>query len=344
MDLDSDGGKQNGEKSLQDALSGDGGDRSSEGFSFTLSGSDGDDLDEKGLTPIVENTMFKPPNTEHGAEETVAVDCGMSTLTIKDYSKLPPLMAPRYREIRQQTNVGISLVLFLSLTFIGLTHGIALEAIGGIEKNSSTWWAFLGLIYTMIVLALCFLTGLLWSDPGIVRRSEKNSLPVPLTCEEWVRSHLEGNANGVEPPPKRYIGSSDPTKVGDTYCVRCLVWRRLESSKFYFHCNICQRCIMHYDHHCSIFGRCIGGTSFHGNYKYFIGIICLGALGYLTCIISLLWSISLRYKPQIAVPVCFFILLATTWVLVGKLCASLFIHIRTIGLRCSRLLGFVTQN
>lgn len=39
-----------------------------------------------------------------------------------------------------------------------------------------------------------------------------------------------------------------------TFCTTCRLYRR-RSSK---HCIWCQKCTMWYDHHCSVFGKCIG--------------------------------------------------------------------------------------
>jgi predicted amidophosphoribosyltransferase len=38
------------------------------------------------------------------------------------------------------------------------------------------------------------------------------------------------------------------------YCVTCALYR-LRSSR---HCVFCNRCVRWYDHHCSVFGKCIG--------------------------------------------------------------------------------------
>jgi len=38
------------------------------------------------------------------------------------------------------------------------------------------------------------------------------------------------------------------------YCITCKLYRKNNSK----HCIWCNRCIKYYDHHCSIFGKCIG--------------------------------------------------------------------------------------
>ncbi len=96
--------------------------------------------------------------------------------------------------------------------------------------------------------------------------------------------------------------------TGDTFCVRCLVWRIRKPGTHYFHCNTCQRCVKDFDHHCSVFGRCIAGKLLgrQGNYKYFVGIIVVGLLAYWTAAVALIWSLSLRFDPKWVVPVTLF--------------------------------------
>jgi len=265
------------------------------------------ELEEKGFTPIVANTMFKNPHDEeykNEEESRTVLDVGMSCLVIHDLSKLPPLPEPRFRDRRQERNVGISFVLTIILVCIGVTHGISLEAIGGIEKSTTVWWIFLIAIYMEAGIACILLGALLLSDSGVVHRSEETIYPIPIQCEDWIKAYLEGNVHDdVQPPTERYITPSDPNQLGDSYCVRCLVWRRRQESKSYFHCNVCQRCVRHYDHHCSVFGRCIGGKGlWNGNYRFFISLIGFGVLGCLTSAICLLWSASLRFHPLLAVP------------------------------------------
>lgn len=291
------------------------------------------------LMPKINNTLFKHPQAEHDPERTTAVASGLSDLRV-DICQFPPLPTPRYNTKRQESSVGISLVILLSLTLIGIVHGISLTAIGGIEKHSAVWWTFFSLIYAEVGISMICLGGLLWTDPGVVHRSTENSFPIPVQCEAWIQAHAQqGKPDScVEPPTpptEYYIASAEPNTPGDTYCVRCLVWRRFEHSTKYFHCSICQRCVADFDHHCSVFGRCIAGTWWKGNYIYFVAIIAMGGVGYLTSVVSLLWSLSLRYKPQIAIPVCLFILWFTTGIVMGKLCTGACFWCRACAIACT---------
>jgi hypothetical protein len=69
----------------------------------------------------------------------------------------------------------------------------------------------------------------------------------------------------------------------------------------YFHYNTCQRCVKDFDHHRSIFGRCIIAGKLlgrQGNYKYFVAIIVVGLLAYWTAAVALIWSLSLQFDPK----------------------------------------------
>lgn len=283
------------------------------------------------VLPKLHNTLFKPPNVDDAENRTVLAT-GMSSLYC-DVSRLPPLPLPRLKIRRQESNVGTTVVIGLALFIVGMTHGVALTAVGGIPKGSTLWWTFLVMVYTETGIALLCLIGLWVADPGVVARSPETCFPIPIQCEPWIQAHVDGKPETVEPPTEQYIGSSNPSTPGDTYCVRCLVWRRFKHSTSYFHCMVCQRCVMHFDHHCSVFGRCIAGNLCHGNYKFFVMIIAMGSVGYLTCMISLLWSLSLRFKPQIVIPV----VLACAWIItaifMGRSCRGLCWSCQALALR-----------
>jgi hypothetical protein len=112
----------------------------------------------------------------------------------------------------------------------------------------------------------------------------------------------EDNDDMHPPPTELYISHPDDDNQ-DTFCVRCLVWRKSKPETKYFHCAVCQRCVEYFDHHCSVFGRCIAGTAWKGNYKYFVTIAVVGMLAYWTTAIALAWSLSVRYGPEWAIPI-----------------------------------------
>ncbi|CAK9029135.1 Palmitoyltransferase ZDHHC11 (DHHC domain-containing protein 11) (Zinc finger DHHC domain-containing protein 11), partial [Durusdinium trenchii] len=157
---------------------------------------------------------------------------------------------------------------------------------------------FLFAIHLEALVAVLCLLGLMWGDPGVVRRSRSNALPIPPPAQEalQVGQSIEGLQNIKEGE--------------DMYCVRCCVWRRhgdsskptWQSSKIswmasfccddgmsnFHHCSTCQRCVANFDHHCGVFGRCIAGRGFGGNMGFFKTIIAMAMAGAVTCFASVI--------------------------------------------------------
>jgi hypothetical protein len=288
--------------------------------------------------PIVNNTMFKIPEEE--VEAPVSGN-GLSSLTV-DVAKLPPLPTPNTDAKRTQATGGATLVIMLAVTFAGVTHGISLTAVDGFVKESAAWWTFLVLIYTEALVGLLCLVGLLATDPGVIQRSPETCFPLPIQVEPWIQAHLEGKTDDLSRPTEFYIASlntNDNIDTGDTFCVRCLVWRIHKPGTHYFHCNTCQRCVKDFDHHCSVFGRCIAGKLLgrQGNYKYFVGIIVVGLLAYWTAAAALIWSLSLRFDPKWVVPVTLFGLWFVTSTLFNPVASGGFLVCRRVVLAISEL-------
>lgn len=235
---------------------------------------------------------------------------GKLSSLIVDVSLLPPLPIPRMQLRRRESQLGIFFVIFLCFLFVGLTHGVALVAVGGIETNSAAWLLFLILIYTEAAISLICLVGLIFTDPGVIQRSPNSCFPMPIQVEPWVRAHLDGNSAAVEPPQQAYIAASDPKR--GSYCTKCLVWRTAQEHSKFYHCHTCKRCVEHFDHHCSFFGRCIAGNMWKGNIRYFYTIIVTCVMAYITTVIAVVWSLSSRYRPEIVIPLSFLCLWASS--------------------------------
>uniref|UniRef100_A0A7S3B2N1 Palmitoyltransferase n=1 Tax=Haptolina ericina TaxID=156174 RepID=A0A7S3B2N1_9EUKA len=152
-------------------------------------------------------------------------------------------------------------------------------------------------------------TGLMWSDPGIVRRTNDACFPLPpevcprgctesyvLRLADWCASlfapaQVEEKLRKGEPLDSlRNIVSG-----GRAYCVRCCVWRmepevsgtsRFAGVSSTHHCTTCQRCVVDFDHHCGVFGRCIAGSGLRGNMKYFKCILTTAVAGILTTVLA----------------------------------------------------------
>ena len=241
--------------------------------------------------------------------------------------QLPPLPTPRYRAIRQQRFSGISMVLFIIGVLVGLTHGIALSGIG-FDKYSIPWYIFLLLIYSQAGVALlCLIAIEVLVDPGFVTRTTETCYPIPHEIKAWLKTRRHDK----DRPSILYISSQDEQTSKDTYCTRCFVWRRMEhgptdtidgengtttpttiassSGVKYFHCNVCQRCVKHHDHHCDFLGQCIAGPTTHifrtsgGNIRFFYGLITVAVTSYLTCLAAVLGALIHSYDTRWVVPV-----------------------------------------
>ena len=95
-------------------------------------------------------------------------------------------------------------------------------------------WMFA--IYAEAVTAIICLLGLMWGDPGVVKRSPQNCFPLPAMVADRLRNGrpLDGVGNVHED--------------GRVFCIRCLVWRPDDTETH--HCATCQRCVRDFDHHC----------------------------------------------------------------------------------------------
>lgn len=205
--------------------------------------------------------------------------------TVWTLSMLPPLPVPEHRQRSSEARRGVFTVLYVIGICVALTHGVGLTA-GRI--TGVWWWVCLVAIYSMAVIALACLAGILFSDPGVVLRSEANCFPIP----EQVQRRIGDGSQAHE--------STNVVDGNRSFCVRCLVWRShpdLSRASSLLgttpcaqakphHCRTCNRCVMHFDHHCGVFGRCIAGHGLHGNMKYFVAIIGIGYSAFFFAVVT----------------------------------------------------------
>lgn len=206
---------------------------------------------------------------------------------------LPPLPEPDRNQMRGESCCGTTFVCFLITLFVSATVMISRD----IPMPLRAWP--LTFILAEAVLALAMLAGLMFGDPGVVRRTPSSVLPVPQEVEARLAA-----GQGME-------GLKNLRDGKRSYCVRCLVWRDHEAplsavQRCYaylgcarsgahpnengvlvcktipHHCSICQRCVLHFDHHCGVFGRCIAGRGLDGNMKYFMTIIWMAFVAFIT--------------------------------------------------------------
>ena len=229
-------------------------------------------------------------------------------------AKFPPLPLP-HSDQRTEAAGGTIFVLLLVGGMVGVTYYTLLSHLniggGGTAAGAAGSVLPRGAIVTLLALisleacvALFSLGMILFGNPGVIRRSEATCFPLPLNVEEWVNRGAQ---------PGDLADAAKNIKDGErSFCVRCLVWRGpaentpgreagfcASSCKRAFphpachynashHCSTCQRCVKEHDHHCGVFGRCITG----GNMSYFISINAMAVFGFLTCIASVLISVT----------------------------------------------------
>lgn len=199
---------------------------------------------------------------------------------------LPAMPEPKRHQLRLEAIAGWTLVLSLTVIFVGVTHGVTLLA--AVEMPGEAQWAFLVLIWVEALMAIGCLTAIHLGDPGIIRRSPFTCFPLPEEIAYALNSgeSLDGLQNFVD-------------ERGRVFCVRCFVWRASRAH----HCSLCQRCVLDHDHHCGVLGRCITGHRLmqclmrdspnkpppvrtYGNMCYFSCLLAMAYLGGLTCLAS----------------------------------------------------------
>ena len=183
--------------------------------------------------------------------------------------------------------MGCGIVVTIVGVCVGATHG----GVAMLACEPQAWSWLLPLVYAEALAALVCLAGLVFDDPGVVARSRDRCAPLP----PLVVSKLRG--------AKVTLSENIPSdrEGGGTFCVRCYVWRppappAYDGKKFHsrtevHHCSTCQRCVVDFDHHCGVFGRCIAGKGLKGNFKYFSTIIVLGYAGAATATAALMLGV-----------------------------------------------------
>ncbi|CAB9497400.1 expressed unknown protein [Seminavis robusta] len=323
-------------------------------------------IDEKDHNPPSVNNEV--PEDDTNQDSSGCVDRLLVPLVPID--EFPPFPTPRYKSQRNETLCGITMITVIAGILVGLTHGVALTIGFDIETHPVAWWIIFSLIYGEALVAMLLLAAILLVDPGVVPRTPTTCYPIPPSIAKW----LTDGAKKEDKPSALYLPSLQKD-CQDTYCTRCLVWRKAEpdtttdtrrrkktpesgtntfqstatetvttttiietttetqtitqqseepvvaptnttttktlvteqqetanGSIKYFHCNTCQRCVRHFDHHCSFFGRCIAGSRTEGNLALFWSIIGVGAAAYLTCLGSVLAGLLHQYPVKWVLP------------------------------------------
>ena len=149
---------------------------------------------------------------------------------------LPPLPEQDLCQMRAEACCGNSLVLFLIFLFVAPMQAFANAARDDLTMLQRIWIFF---IYAEAATAIFCLLGLMWDDPGTVKRTPENCFPQPdIVADRLARGQSLDNVGNM--------GGDD----GRVFCIRCLVWRPDDANTH--HCSTCQRCVTEFDHHCGV--------------------------------------------------------------------------------------------
>jgi len=118
-----------------------------------------------------------------------------------------------------------------------------------------------------------------------IKRNEANCYPVPGVVADRIRRNVPIQGENTKFPLQNVSGED-----GQTYCVRCLVWR--PDGKCH-HCRTCGRCVTDFDHHCGFYGRCIAGQlPCGGNWPWFILLSSVGQFAGMMTVIYFMASVT----------------------------------------------------
>ena len=206
-------------------------------------------------------------------EMSDAAEGGLADAPVR-LDQLPPLQPQNLSEMRSQACAGCVTVFAFIFMLAGMPHLVAPEAN---RFDPMTFKSYgLILLYIESGIAIICLLGLMWGDPGTLKRSNRNCFPLPADIADRLRKK------------QSLIGLENVYENGQVFCVRCCIWRPDPAfGGHVHHCSICQRCVRDFDHHCGVFGRCIAGSGFRGNMGYFKTILLMAAAGFFTCIITI---------------------------------------------------------
>ncbi|XP_005106609.1 palmitoyltransferase ZDHHC17 [Aplysia californica] len=119
------------------------------------------------------------------------------------------------------------------------------------------------IIFTLNTLLLSFNFWKAWrTDPGYLKSNREDKIKTILELAETQTLKFE------------------------QFCSTCLIRRPLRSK----HCNVCNRCVAKFDHHCPWVGNCIGAN----NHKYFMGYLFFLSGMLIFCLYGchLFWSVN----------------------------------------------------
>jgi palmitoyltransferase ZDHHC9/14/18 len=137
---------------------------------------------------------------------------------------------------------------------------------------------------TLQLLCNIFLFLASCTDPGIIPTIELNPL-APLSCINSKYLNIRSKFDRIfflVPHGGSQINQSRASHSALfrlKFCESCLIFRPPRTA----HCNLCNNCVLQFDHHCVWLGTCVGRR----NYPYFLAFVTIiSILSAFTAVIS----------------------------------------------------------
>eukprot|EP00811_Abedinium_folium_P001956 NODE_11795_length_1265_cov_2.298770.p1 GENE.NODE_11795_length_1265_cov_2.298770~~NODE_11795_length_1265_cov_2.298770.p1 ORF type:complete len:246 (+),score=54.40 NODE_11795_length_1265_cov_2.298770:81-818(+) len=213
------------------------------------------------------------PDLERPVAEVVGVpvclaEVPLGPIQYKDWpggiNSLPPLAPPDRVTMFSESVCGLAVVLGQITVYIIATQAVTLQRYDSVGQGDFGRMV-LGLILIFSVIAVTCLIGILCGNAGTINRSPERCFPLPSNVALNLR---RGGSVCL---------AENIQEGSDSFCVRCLVWRR-----------------KHLD---GTAHRCIAGRVWppwelrRGNMRFFIVILAMAAAGAPTCFGFLLSSL-----------------------------------------------------
>lgn len=127
----------------------------------------------------------------------------------------------------------------------------------------------------MWMLTFMFFIRASTSDPGVLPRNIHIPLKVDKTTKEFGPAVPEEYYNIISVPyyqnDSKGITRSNDASINLKYCPTCHIWKPARTS----HCNVCNCCVLHHDHHCKFLNNCVGPR----NYQFFLWFLLCATIG-----------------------------------------------------------------
>jgi hypothetical protein len=157
--------------------------------------------------------------------------------------ELPPLPKQNLGTMRAQACTGCSVVLLMIGLLVGLPHMVR-PNVGARFAEGGAIPVLLIILYAEAAVAIFCLCGLMFGDPGTLKRSADRCFPLPQPVIQRIRAR------------QSLAGLENIHEGEKSFCVRCMIWRPDVLPPRYrdntHHCSVCQRCVVDFDHHCGV--------------------------------------------------------------------------------------------